>query len=172
MPIVPDTKNWTWVLEEPCDDCGLDARTVAFAELPDRIRENAAEWPAVLERADVRERPDDATWSPLEYSAHVRDVFRIFDARFRLMLAEDDPSFANWDQDATALEERYAEQDPALVAEELLAAGETLARTLEGVPVSELSRTALRSDGSRFTVESLGRYLLHDPVHHLNDVTA
>jgi hypothetical protein len=27
-----------------------------------------------------------------------------------------------------------------------------------------------RSDGAQFTVESFGRYLLHDPIHHLWDV--
>ena len=27
--IVPDTKNWTWVLERPCPECGLDTREVA-----------------------------------------------------------------------------------------------------------------------------------------------
>jgi hypothetical protein len=102
----------------------------------------------------------------------VRDVFRIFDERFRLTLTEDDPTFANWDQDATAVKDRYAEQDPAVVAAELEDAAETIARTLEGVPASALARTALRSDGSRFTVDSLGRYFLHDPVHHLHDVTA
>ncbi len=171
MPIVPDTKNWTWVLEEPCPECGLDARSVDVRDLPGLLRENAAAWPAVLARPDVRERPDDQTWSPLEYAAHVRDVFRIFDERFRLMLTEEDPGFPNWDQDATAVAERYAEQDPAVVSDELLAAAETLARTLEAVPDSALGRTGRRSDGSRFTVESLGRYLLHDPVHHLHDVT-
>jgi hypothetical protein len=30
----------------------------------------------------------------------------------------------------------------------------------------------MRSDGSRFTVESLARYSIHDPVHHLADVGA
>jgi hypothetical protein len=29
----------------------------------------------------------------------------------------------------------------------------------------------VRSNGSEFTVESLGRYHLHDVVHHLHDVT-
>ena len=43
------------------------------------------------------------------------------------MLAEEDPLFANWDQDATAVAERYDEQDPALVAAELLEAAEVLA---------------------------------------------
>ncbi|RWZ59221.1 DinB family protein [Labedella populi] len=172
MPIVPDSKNWTWVLDETCTECGLDTRTVAFPDLPARVRANAAAWPHVLERSDARVRPDEDTWSPLEYGAHVRDVFRIFDGRFRVMLTEDDPTFANWDQDATAIEDRYAEQDPAVVAAELIEAAETVARTLEAVPPAALGRTALRSDGSRFTVESLGRYFLHDPVHHLHDVTA
>jgi hypothetical protein len=171
MPIIPDTKNWTWVVETPCDECGFDAASVTFADLPARIRANAAAWPAVLDRSDVRDRPDDSTWSPLEYAAHVRDVFRVFDERFRLMLEEDDPTFANWDQDATAIADRYDEQDPASVARELVAAAEAIAATLESVPGDALGRTALRSDGSRFTVDSLGRYLLHDPVHHLHDVS-
>ena len=33
-----------------------------------------------------------------------------------MVLATDDPTFATWDQDATAVPERYAEQDPVTVA--------------------------------------------------------
>ncbi len=29
----------------------------------------------------------------------------------------------------------------------------------------------LRSDGSAFTVESLAAYFIHDPIHHLHDVS-
>ena len=72
----------------------------------------------------VTARPQPAVWSPLEYGAHVRDVFRLFDQRLLLMLTEDDPRFANWDQDETAIRERYAEQDPEVVADELEAAAE------------------------------------------------
>ncbi|KQQ52973.1 DinB family protein [Plantibacter sp. Leaf314] len=169
--IVPETKSWTWVLEHPCPDCGLDTAQVAFRALPDAIREVAAAWPAVLERADVRKRPDPQTWSPLEYAAHVRDVFRIFDVRLRLVLDEDDPTFANWDQDATAVEERYGEQDPRVVSAELTEAAATLAAAFEEVPDDALGRTARRSDGARFTTETLGRYFIHDPIHHLWDVT-
>ena len=170
MPIVPDTKNWTWVLEKPCDECGFTPEGLSFRDVSARVRANAASWPAVLRRADVRDRPDDATWSPLEYGAHVRDVFRVFDGRFRLMLAEDDPTYPNWDQDATALEDDYAGQDPAVVSRELLAAAEVLAGTLDAIPDDALGRTALRGDGSRFTIETLGLYLIHDPEHHLHDV--
>mgnify|MGYP003675876969 CR=1 FL=1 len=172
MPIVPDTKNWTWVLEKPCTECGFDADGLSFRDVATRLRTNADAWPAVLRRSDVRERPDEATWSPLEYAAHVRDVFRVFDGRFRLMLDEDDPSFPNWDQDETARDDDYVHQDPETVSAELVEAAGVLVGTLDGVPDSALGRTALRGDGSRFTVETLGLYLLHDPVHHLHDVTA
>lgn len=171
MAIAPDTKNWTWVVERACPECGFDASVVSFMEIPGLLRANASRWGAVLERADVRIRPDESTWSPLEYAAHVRDVFRVFTGRFALMLAEDDPAFANWDQDATAIAERYGEQDPAVVNAELLAVAEESAATLEAIPDAALSRTGRRSDGSVFTVESLARYFVHDPTHHLWDVT-
>lgn len=169
MPIVPDTKNWTWVLERACPECGFDASTVAFREIPRLTRENAAAWMPVLEREDVRVRPDESTWSPLEYAAHVRDVYGVMGRRLQLLLTQDDPEFENWDQDATAVAERYGEQDPAVVAAELREAAETLADAWEAVPDSALGRSGRRSDGSVFTVESLARYFIHDPVHHLWD---
>ena len=110
MPITPDTKNWTWVLERPCAECGFDSSAVAFADVPDLVRSNAVSWAEVLERENVTERPDSETWSALEYSAHVRDVFRIFKVRLEQMLEFDDPRFENWDQDATAEAERYNDQ--------------------------------------------------------------
>lgn len=170
MPITPDTKNWTWVLDRPCDECGFDPARVAFRDVPRLVRENAAAWPAELARPGAGTRPDDATWSPLEYGAHVRDVFRVFDARLRLMLAEEAPTFANWDQDATALDDDYAAQQPAVVADELVAAAAVVADAFEAVDDDQLDRVGLRSDGSAFTVDSLARYFVHDPVHHLHDV--
>ncbi|QJU54483.1 DinB family protein [Herbiconiux sp. KACC 21604] len=170
MAIVPDTKNWTWVLERECPECGFDSSATEASAVAGLIRENAAAWPAVLERASVRERPDDATWSALEYGAHVRDVFRVSQKRFGLMLAEMDPEFADWDQDATAVEDRYAEQDPAVVGRQLLDEGEALAALLESVPADAWERRGFRSDGSAFTVDTLARYVIHDPVHHLHDV--
>ncbi|GAA0967569.1 DinB family protein [Frigoribacterium faeni] len=170
MPITPDTKNWTWVLERRCDECGFDPAAVSYRDVPGLIRANAAAWPAELARPDARDRPDEATWSPLEYGAHVRDVFRVFETRLRLMLAEDAPAFANWDQDATALDDDYAGQRPDVVADELVAAAATVAEAFAAVPDDLLDRTGLRSDGSAFTVDSLARYFVHDPVHHLHDV--
>lgn len=169
MAITPDTKNWTWVLEKPCPECGFDASTFEATDVSSLLRANAAAWPAVLTRPNVRERPDDATWSPLEYSAHVRDVFRIYDYRLGLMGREDDPLFPNWDQDATAVEEKYNEQDPAVVSDELVAAAASLADAFDRV--ADWSRPGRRSDGVAFTIETFAKYFIHDPIHHLYDVT-
>ena len=169
MAITPDTKNWTWVLEKPCPECAFDASTFEATDVADMIRANAASWPAVLERDDVRERPDESTWSKLEYAAHVRDVFRIYLYRLGLMLAEDDPLFPNWDQDATAVEERYNEQSPEVVSAELVADAAALADAFD--TVADWSRPGRRSDGVAFTIETFAKYFIHDPIHHLWDVT-
>lgn len=170
MPIVPDDADWTWVLERPCPECGFRAEEVDPLDMGEAIRANAAQWPPLLAAADAVERPTDSQWSALEYACHVRDVFRLYDERLRLMLETDDPLYPNWDQDVTAVEERYGEQDPSVVAAELVVAADACAARFESVTAEELGRTGARSDGARFTVDSFARYLLHDPIHHLHDV--
>ena len=171
MPITPDTKNWTWVLDRPCNECGFHADRVTLATAPSLIRENAREWPAVLARADAADRPNEHTWSPLEYGAHVRDVHRLFTERVRLMLEQDAPTFPDFSGDAKAVADRYREQDPARVAAELQEAAEELARAYEAVRSEDADRTGHRGDGVDFTITTLAQYSVHDPVHHLWDVT-
>jgi DinB family protein len=170
VSIEPDVKDWTWVLERPCPECGYDGPGVAPQRLADLLHENTRGWYAVLDDADCAVRPAPHLWSRLEYACHVRDVHEVFARRVELMLAEDDPSFENWDQDATAVEERYDEQDPATVAVELVERAAVAAAAYAGVRPDQWQRTGRRSNGSVFTVETLGRYHLHDVVHHLWDV--
>ena len=170
MAIIPDTKNWTWVLDRPCPECGFDPAATAFGEVPGLLRSSAERWQEILAGPAAGVRPDDATWSPLEYAAHVRDLCRVYRMRLNLMLENDGAGFADWDQDATAVAERYAEQDPAAVAAELAAEAETTAAAFAAVEPGQLDRRGLRSDGSAFTVDSLARYFIHDALHHLWDV--
>lgn len=172
MAIVPDTKNWTWVLDELCPECGFVAADVELAAMGELVRANVGTWPELLVGEHVRQRPTPDRWSALEYGCHVRDVFVLFDERLRLMLETDAPQFANWDQDVTAVEQRYDLQDPTVVCHELVAAGEALADRWDTVGDDQWQRTGDRSDGSSFTVESFARYFLHDPVHHLHDVVS
>ncbi|NNH75885.1 DinB family protein [Nocardia uniformis] len=189
MPIVPDTKDWTWVLERSCADCGFDPDATAYDAVPGLLRDSATRFAAVLERPDIDARPDEFTWSALEYAAHVRDVCRIMTHRLDITLtasavpgpsiagydttvtvADGIPMFANWDQDITATAENYAAQPAATVTTELTEAAETAARAFESVPPAARSRAARRSNGSQFTVDTLARYFVHDVVHHVHDV--
>jgi hypothetical protein len=173
-PLVPepDDKDWTWTITQRCPDCGYDGPAVARADVPRLTRDAVAALAATLARPDATQRPAPDVWSPLEYACHVRDVCRVFLGRLQLMLSEDDPQFPNWDQDATALEERYWAQDPAVVRGEMAEAGARIADEFAAVSEDQWLRTARRSNGSVFTVDTIARYFLHDLVHHVYDVGA
>ena len=170
MPITPDTKDWTWVLERTCPECGFDVRTFPREATGSLIRENAARWPDLLADPHVLTRPSDDVWSGLEYGCHVRDVFDLYAERLLMMLNNNHPQYPNWDQDATAVEQRYGEEDPSRVAEELYGSASRLADLFDEVEGEKWNRTGARSDGANFTVESFARYLVHDAVHHVHDV--
>jgi hypothetical protein len=170
MPIIPDEKDWTWVLTRPCPECSFDASTVTPATVAGSVANMLPRWRSVLRRPEVTERPDEGTWSALEYACHVRDVFALFDQRLNLMLESEDARFENWDQDLTAIEKDYAGADPAVVSAELTAESEQIAASFAGVREEDWVRTGLRGNGSRFTVLTLSQYFLHDVVHHLHDV--
>ncbi len=170
MSIPPDTKDWTWVLDRSCSECGFDAATVTPDNLTQRI-EAAAE--AIVDRlgsTDATERPDETTWSALEYAAHVADVCHTMLNRLKLMLSQESPTFSDWDQDAAAEQGRYHEQPPDAVAIQLRAGAAEFAGALRAVPVDAWDRPGTRSGGSEFTVWTLAVYALHDLEHHVVDV--
>jgi hypothetical protein len=165
-----DAKDWTWVLERRCAECDFDAGALERADIGSTARRVADRFVSFLDRDDVRSRPEPDTWSVLEYGCHVRDVCRVMDGRLQLMLAEDGAGFENWDQDETAIEDDYVSQDPATVADELAIAARIVADRFDGVTGDQWSHHGVRSNGSLFTVETLGQYMAHDLVHHVWDV--
>src|SRR3954462_15139590 len=58
-PDIPesDTKDWTWVLERPCPDCGFDASSIEPADFARLTRENIAFLVARLYAPGAAERP-------------------------------------------------------------------------------------------------------------------
>jgi hypothetical protein len=168
-PAIPcETADWTFVIDEGCTQCGFSAHDVESTG--DRLRATIPRWRDALARDDSAERPEPAVWSPVEYACHVRDTCRIFRDRLELMLREDNPTFANWDQDATAVEEDYFQQAPAEVADQLAAEAEATAAAFDAVRPDEWERSSRRSNGSLFTVRTFAIYFLHDIEHHVHDV--
>jgi hypothetical protein len=159
-------------LSRRCDQCGLSAGDITAEAFAQRTFIAAEEWVQILRSSPaVNARPEPDVWSPLEYGAHVRDVYRLFDARLTQMLNEDTPTFASWNQDETAINERYGEQDPEVVAEELEAAAQRFVARIQSLTPEQYTRRGIRSDGAEFTVATFLQYFLHDVIHHLWDVT-
>ena len=46
--ITPDEKDWTWVVERRCPECGFDASKVTGEQLGGYLRAAAEPWPEVL----------------------------------------------------------------------------------------------------------------------------
>lgn len=126
----------------------------------------------VLGREDVRDRPAAGTWSPLEYGAHVRDMCQVMSGRLEQILASGGElvRLADWDQDEAALSEHYWRADPAEVSRQLTASLDRAAELYARPTGEQWAWPALRSNGTRFTTETLAQYLLHEVTHHLWDV--
>ena len=41
---VPDDKDWTWVLQRPCPECGFDASLVGGPQVGGLVRDAAQQW--------------------------------------------------------------------------------------------------------------------------------
>jgi hypothetical protein len=173
-PSNPDDADWTWVLTRPCPDCGFDAAATDTAEVPSILRDAAQRYAAALRRDDVRTRPAQGVWSTLEYVCHVRDVCDVMTGRLEQILSGGGEvvRFANWDQDATALEKQYWRSDPEAVEREVTGAFETAAAAYGRPSGAQWDWPALRSNGSQFTARTLALYFVHDIRHHLWDVNA
>lgn len=169
-PPPPDTTDWTVVLQRPCEQCGFDASALEPSGTGARIRATVPRWDAVVSQPDVADRSEPQVWSALEYACHVRDVCGVFARRLAAMLDEDGPTFADWDQERAAVEGRYWTADPPDVARAYAGRAVALAASFDEVAGAQWRREGLRGDGFRFTVASLGAYLVHDLEHHLHDV--
>lgn len=167
----PDLKDWTWAIGKRCPDCGFDPTAVRHEDLPRQTRRLAEAIVTALNAPDAARRPQPSVWSAVEYACHVRDVCSLFEQRLHLMLTADDPTFRNWDQDQTALDQRYWQQRAADVAPALRAAAERIAESFAGIRGAQWDRPGRRSNGSVFTVDTFARYFLHDLAHHTWDVT-
>jgi hypothetical protein len=167
-PIPPEDRDWTFVISQGCQECGFQPQPPELTGA--RLRATIPQWTAALAAPEASRRPEPTIWSTVEYACHVRDTCRIFRERLQLMQTEDDPIFANWDQDATAVEENYFAQQPQQVAQQLSSEAAETAAAFDAVNANELSRPGRRSNGSVFTISTFAVYFLHDIEHHVYDI--
>jgi hypothetical protein len=158
-----------------CDECGFSYDDVANHELPARIRSLAPRYDERLRNTPVarlRAHPLPDTWSALEYACHVRDVLAVQRERIELMTREDDPEFTPMDRELRVTRDRYNEQDPMAVADDLARNADGLAHVFELLSEDELLRTAIYNYPVRALRSAawVGCHTVHEGEHHLGDI--
>ncbi|MFZ0217537.1 MAG: DinB family protein [Candidatus Dormiibacterota bacterium] len=139
-----------------------------IASLPARYRRRLEDLPA----AGLRGRPEPAVWSPLEYLAHVRDVYVTTTIRLYRTRTEDTPALEPMLNDLRAARFRYDDLDPVALLDELVV---TVAGCLEEsrhFAAGEWERTATRLPTERRSARWLLRNAAHEGLHHLRDLGA
>jgi DinB family protein len=158
-----------------CEECAYDYDSLDRAELTGTLRTLALKYPAVLASASdekLRAHPLDGIWSVLEYACHMRDVLRVQRQRLALALREDEPTFESMRRDERVIEEGYNDQDPRVVAQQLVDAAGALSDAYDALDEPSWQRTGIASYPSPDirTVEWLARHTIHELEHHLMDV--
>jgi hypothetical protein len=120
----------------------------------------------------LRLRPAAEVWSPVGYGCHTRDVALMQRDRLYVALVEDEPSFKPMYRDQRVAFDRYDEQVPEVVADQLSVGIELFAHALEGLDAEQWLRPLVYGfpDPSVRTVEWMAHHTLHEVVHHQADM--
>jgi len=161
---------------EAADECGFVYDAVDVAAVPAALRAAGATFADVLCRPElaelIRVRPEAVVWSALEYAGHLRDVFLAQRERVLLALVVDTPRFVPMYRDERVGLARYNDDDPGVVAHELVMAADLFARLLERLGAAELARSCIFNypQPTERDIGWVGRHTLHEAVHHLGDI--
>jgi DinB superfamily len=159
---------------DACAECGfeyrLDDATSAGAAIVDgavALADLAAE-----DRPDLRARPDPQTWSPLEYTCHVRDVLLVQRERVLMARRLNQPSFDPMGRDERVEHDGYAEQDPGDVGRQLVDAARLFANVLSRLDPEDWDRTVMYNYPRPFerSLRWVAVHTLHEVRHHILDV--
>jgi hypothetical protein len=135
---------------------------VVLRETPDVLAAVVADVPPHL--LGVPEAP--GKWSIREVIQHLADAELVGGNRFRMVMADDRPALAGYDQDLWAERLRYSESSVDEAIEEFSALRRSNVRLFERASDADLARVGLHSERGE---ESLGfmlkLYAGHDIVH-------
>lgn len=114
----------------------------------------------------LRTRPADGEWSPLEVIGHIVDAEVVYTARYRWILAHDEPPLIGYEQDDWVRRLRHNDEEP----EELLRLFEALrdanVALWERTPAEERARVGMHAERGPESFELSFRLVAgHDRVH-------
>jgi hypothetical protein len=114
---------------------------------------------------------DEGGWSVHQIAAHVRDVeAQVYGARVRRTVAEDRPTFANFDADGWAASQYSAGEPLEKILGEFEASMRALAGWLQNLPVAAWSRLGRHEIYGEFTMQTWVERSLAHVTEHLETV--
>lgn len=158
-----------------CADCGLSYVDLTAPAAVAMVRTYPARYRRYLQGLPcpvLRRRPGPRTWSALEHSCHVRDIYHVYHGRVVRALTEADPVLAPMRNEERAERTGYNQQNLADVLGALKRNANRFAELAEEISVDQLGRTATRLPGERRSVLWLVRQAAHEGLHHLHDIAA
>ncbi|MBA3652898.1 MAG: DinB family protein [Actinobacteria bacterium] len=159
---------------ERCEECGFEYELNDAARAGQSIVEGGVEFAAVLgnQTLDLTTRRQAATWSPLEYGCHLRDVLLVQRERVLAARRTDTPSFDPMGRDERVEHDGYADQDPVIVARQLSEAARMFANVLARLGTEDWDRTVIYNYPTRLErpLRWVAVHTVHEVRHHLLDV--
>lgn len=175
LPIDAIETAFPFPVNEPerCDECGFDGAEVWPDQAADFLDGLGAEWARRAQQLtddEIRRRPAEGVWSPLEYAAHSRDVTAMVGWAMREVLeGRTLPEGPEVDVDEVAEAARYNELDPTTVIAELTTNAQRVARHARRAQPVDWFRSAGVGGKPTIALDAL-RHVVHDATHHLMDI--
>jgi hypothetical protein len=133
------------------------------------VRAECAGLPAAL----LRWHPAPGEWCILEVIGHLIEAEeRGFAGRVRTLLAESDPTFRTWDQEAVARERRDCAREPAGLLAEWTRLREASARIVDTVRPGDLGRSGRHPSVGRLSIADLLAEWVHHDRNHQRQILA
>src|SRR5262245_6660532 len=126
-----------------------------------------------LSAAVLRWHPAPGEWCILEVIGHLIEAEeRGFAGRVRTLLAETDPQFRTWDQEAVARERRDCEKDAAVLLAEWTRLREAGVAMVERLRPDELTRAGNHPRVGRLSIADLLAEWVHHDRNHQRQILA
>jgi hypothetical protein len=157
-----------------CEQCGFEYSMTKVPDAASSIVTGVAEFVSLLggRDADVRSRAEPATWSPLEYGCHLRDVLLVQRERVLAGRRMDRPAFNPMGRDERADHDGYADQQPADVGRQLSDAAQLFSNVLNRLSPEDWDRHIMYNYPklAERSLRWVAVHTLHEVSHHLLDI--
>ncbi len=136
------------VLDLLADDDPLDVQAAEVAA-----------WRELIDRADgdLRTRPAAGEWSVIECLGHMADSELVTSARYRWVLAEDEPPLQSWDQEAWAARFDHTHDDPATLLDLFAALRHANVALWQRTPAADRARSGIHAERGPESMDLLFR---------------